>query len=89
MRHIGIGRAYKNTRLILLVDGLDICVKHQQTGKRVRELALDTTRDHQSPNWQKLPNPGVEKFPMSCDTTYKNRGNPRVSAIFFGRADRI
>jgi transposase InsO family protein len=47
MHHIGIGRPYKNTRVILLVDGLEIRVVDKKTGELIRELTLDTSRDYQ------------------------------------------
>lgn len=47
MHHIGIGRHYKNTRVIMLIDGLEIRVVDQQTGELLRELTLDTSRDYQ------------------------------------------
>ncbi|MEG0298711.1 MAG: hypothetical protein RR609_03900 [Aurantimicrobium sp.] len=47
MHHIGIGRHYKNTRVIMLIDGLEIRVVDQQTGELLRELILDTSRDYQ------------------------------------------
>lgn len=47
MHHIGIGRHYKNTRVIMLVDGLEIRVVDQQTGELLRELTLDKSKDYQ------------------------------------------
>lgn len=47
MHHIGIGRHYKNTRVIMLIDGIEIRVVDQQTGELLRELTLDTSRDYQ------------------------------------------
>lgn len=47
MHHIGIGRHYKNTRVIMLIDGIEIRVVDQQTGELLRELTLDTTKDYQ------------------------------------------
>jgi transposase InsO family protein len=47
MHHIGIGRAYKNTRVIMLVDGLEIRVVDPKTGELLRELTLDTSIDYQ------------------------------------------
>ena len=47
MHHRGIGRHYKNTRVIMLVDGLEIRVVDQQTGELLRELTLDTTKNYQ------------------------------------------
>ncbi len=47
MHHIGIGRHYKNTRIIMLVDGLEIRIVDQQTGELMRELTLDPAKDYQ------------------------------------------
>lgn len=47
MHHIGIGRHYKNTRVIMLVDGIEIRVVDQQTGELLRELTLDISKDYQ------------------------------------------
>jgi transposase InsO family protein len=47
MHHIGIGRHYKNTRVIMLVDGLEIRIVDQQTGELLRELTLDISKDYQ------------------------------------------
>ena len=57
MHHIGIGRSYKNVRVIMLIDGKDIRVVDKQTGELLRELTLDTTRDYQRRERQKPPNP--------------------------------
>jgi transposase InsO family protein len=47
LHHIGIGRPYKNTRVIMLIDGLEIRVVDQETGELMRELILDPSRDYQ------------------------------------------
>jgi transposase InsO family protein len=47
LHHIGIGRAYKNTRVVMLIDGKNIRVVDKKTGELLRELTLDTTRDYQ------------------------------------------
>lgn len=47
LHHIGIGRPYKNTRVIMLIDGLEIRVVEQATGELIRELTLDPGRDYQ------------------------------------------
>jgi len=47
LHHIGIGRPYKNTRVIMLIDGLEIRVVEQRTGELIRELTLDPSRDYQ------------------------------------------
>jgi hypothetical protein len=47
LHHIGIGRPYKNTRVNMLIDGLEIRVVEQATGELIRELTLDPCRDYQ------------------------------------------
>ena len=47
LHHIGIGRPYKNTRVIMLIDGREIRVVDQKTGELIRELTLDPTHDYQ------------------------------------------
>jgi len=47
MHHIGIGRPHKNTKVIMLIDGLEIRVVDQKTGELIRELTLDSARDYQ------------------------------------------
>jgi len=47
MHHIGIGRAHKHTRVILLIDDLDIRVIAADTGEMLRQLTLDPNRGYQ------------------------------------------
>ncbi len=46
LHHIGIGRALRGTRVIVLIDGLDIRVLGE-TGELIRQLTLDPTKDYQ------------------------------------------
>jgi hypothetical protein len=46
LHHIGMGRALKETRVILLVAGRDIRVLSSD-GQRLRQLTLDPRRDYQ------------------------------------------
>lgn len=46
LHHIGMGRAHRGTRVILLVAGRDIRVLNGQ-GALLRELTLDPSRDYQ------------------------------------------
>ncbi|MGH3923874.1 MAG: IS481 family transposase [Pseudonocardiaceae bacterium] len=46
LHHIGVGRRHKGTRVILLVDGLDVRVVSEQ-GELLRHLTLDPSRDYQ------------------------------------------
>jgi transposase InsO family protein len=47
LHHIGLGRTLDGTRVILLIDDLDIRVIHHHTGEIIRHLTLDTTRNYQ------------------------------------------
>jgi len=47
LRHIGIGRTYAGTYLILLVQNLEVRVVHASTGELLRELTIDPRRDYQ------------------------------------------
>ena len=40
-------RPHKNTKVIMLIDGLEIRVVDQKTGELIRELTLDPARDYQ------------------------------------------
>jgi transposase InsO family protein len=47
MHHIGIGRTYAGTDIILLVQDLHVRVVNQTTGELLRELVIDPRRDYQ------------------------------------------
>jgi transposase InsO family protein len=47
LHHIGIGRAYAGTHVLLLVQDLHIRVLNAATGELLRELTLDPARDYQ------------------------------------------
>jgi hypothetical protein len=47
LHHIGIGRTYAGTHVLLLVQDLNIRVINAATGELLRELVLDPTRDYQ------------------------------------------
>lgn len=47
LHHIGIGRTYKGTCVILLAQDLQIRVVNALTGELLRELILDPNRDYQ------------------------------------------
>lgn len=57
LHHIGIGRAHAGTRVLLLVQDLDIRVINAGTGELLRELILNPDRDYQPtgkrPGWPK------------------------------------
>ncbi len=44
MHHIGLGRTLDGTRVILLIDDLDIRVIHRYTGEIIRQLTIDPDR---------------------------------------------
>ena len=47
LRHIGIGRTYAGTYVLLLVQDLNVRVIHAATGQLLRELTIDPRRDYQ------------------------------------------
>jgi transposase InsO family protein len=47
LHHIGVGRTYTGTRVLILAQDLNIRIIHAATGELVRELTLDTTTDYQ------------------------------------------
>jgi transposase InsO family protein len=55
LHHIGIGRTYEGTCVILIVQELDIRVVNAATGELLRELILDPSRDYQPTGAPKGP----------------------------------
>jgi hypothetical protein len=49
LHHIGIGKTYAGTYVIVLIQDLDIRVVDATTGHILRDLTLDPTRDYQPP----------------------------------------
>ena len=47
LRHIGIGKTYAGTYVILLVQDLNVRVLNAATGELLRELTIDPRRDYQ------------------------------------------
>ena len=47
LRHIGIGRTYARTHVILLIQDLHVRIIAAVTGELLRELTIDTTRNYQ------------------------------------------
>ena len=47
LHHIGIGRTYARTHILLLVHDLDVHVVDAVTGELLRELRIDPERDYQ------------------------------------------
>ena len=50
LRHIGVGRTYARTRVILLVQDLHVRVIDAATGELIRELIIDPSKDYQPKN---------------------------------------
>jgi transposase InsO family protein len=55
LHHIGIGRTHTGTRVILLINDLDIRIIHATTGEILRNLTLDPTRSYQGTGAPKGP----------------------------------
>ncbi len=53
LRHIGVGRTYAGTRVILLVHDLHVRVVDAATGQLIRELIVDPSKDYQPKNTSK------------------------------------
>jgi len=53
LRHIGVGRTYARTRVILLVQDLHVRVVNAATGELLRELIIDPSKDYQPLNTPK------------------------------------
>ena len=47
LHHIGVGRAYAGTEVLILTQDLHIRIISKATGELLRELTLDPTRDYQ------------------------------------------
>lgn len=47
LHHIGIGRTHARTRVLVLVQDLNIKIINAATGETLRQLTLDPTRDYQ------------------------------------------
>lgn len=82
LRHIGVGRTYAGTYVILLVQDLDVRVVHAATGELLRELTIDPRRDYQptgrppgptpKKNW---PGPTFRRSgPFGCPETSHRSG---------------
>jgi hypothetical protein len=47
LHHIGVGRTYARTDVILLVQDLHVTVVNAATGEILRDLIIDPRRDYQ------------------------------------------
>ena len=56
LHHIGVGRTHTRTRVLILVQDLDVRIINAATGELLRELVLDPARDYQ-PTGQPRPKP--------------------------------
>jgi Integrase core domain len=48
LHHIGIGRTRARTPVLMLINGLNICIIHATTGEMLRELQLNPAVDYQA-----------------------------------------
>ena len=55
LHHIGVGRIHYRTRVLILVQDLNIKIINAATGELLRELVLDPTRDYQPTGAPKGP----------------------------------
>ena len=55
LHHIGVGRTHTGTRVILLIDDLNIRIINSATGEILRDLTLDPTRSYQGTGAPKGP----------------------------------
>ncbi|WP_205328510.1 hypothetical protein [Glycomyces sp. YM15] len=55
LHHFGVGRIHEGTRVLLIVEGLDIRIIDTITGENLRQLTLDPTRDYQPTGKPKGP----------------------------------
>ena len=79
LRHIGVGRTYARTDVILLVQDLHVTIINAATGEILRDLTIDPRRDYQPTGRPPGPNPKkiartcktqVRAIPMSRDITW-------------------
>ena len=57
LHHIGIGRTHAGTRVLMLVQDLNITIVNAATGELLRQLTLDPTKDYQPTGAPKGPKP--------------------------------
>jgi transposase InsO family protein len=55
LHHIGVGRTYTGTRVLVLVQDLNIKIINAATGEPIRQLTLDPIRDYQPTGAPKGP----------------------------------
>ena len=47
LHHIGVGRTHARTRVLMLIQDLEVRIIDAATGELLRELTIDPTRDYQ------------------------------------------
>jgi transposase InsO family protein len=57
LHHIGVGRTHARTRVLMLVQDLDVRVINAATGELLRELTIDPARDYQPTGNPRYPKP--------------------------------
>jgi transposase InsO family protein len=57
LHHIGVGRTYTGTRVLVLIQDLRIRIIHAATGELLRELTLNPAKDYQPTGAPKGPKP--------------------------------
>jgi hypothetical protein len=55
LHHIGVGRTYTSTRVLVPIQDLHIRIIHAATGELMRELTLDPAKDYQPTGAAKGP----------------------------------
>ena len=55
LHHIGLSKHLRGTKVLVLINDLDIRVLHRHTGQLIRKLTLDPTRDYQPTGAPKGP----------------------------------
>jgi transposase InsO family protein len=65
LHHIGIGRTYARTRVLLLIQDLHIRVINAATGELLRDLTLDPDRDYQPTGHPPGPPPRTPRPPRN------------------------
>jgi transposase InsO family protein len=55
LHHIGVGRTYTGTRVLILIQDLHVRIINAATGELLRELTLDPTKDYQPTGAPKGP----------------------------------
>ena len=63
LRHIGVGRTYAGTYVILLVQDLNVRIVNATTGELLRDLTIDPRSDYQPTGRPPGPSPGTTNGP--------------------------